>query len=219
MSREYTVDVSGWFACAWYVMRTRVNMLLRGVAVKLLFFLLMGGIGRLSGGNALTIILLISVGLVLEVGWLLYCLRLVRGEEVSLTVMFEPFSRFGQVWFTYILIQIMIVAGLFLLIIPGLYLIARFGMGILTVADRKLPIEQTLEFTSRITKGHRLQILLLHLITGILSITVLLSGQLYGGNIEAITFLVYQFVLAPLLGTVFAAAYDSLVETRVEEEL
>jgi hypothetical protein len=38
------------------------------------------------------------------------------------------------------------------------------------------------------------------------------------GNLGAITFLVYLFFLTPLSGIAYAAAYDSLVETKAGEE-
>lgn len=219
MNVEYTVGVEGWFACAWHVIKTRPNLILRGLSVMLLFSLLGIGLGMMPGGSALVLILQITVGQVLQAGWYLFCLRLVRDEDVSPAVMFEPFRRFGQVWLVTIIIPLIIATGLLFFIVPGLYLWARFGMGIFAAVDRKLNLDEALNFSTRITEGSRLQILLLHLIMAGLGILLVIPSVFEMGNLGVITFLVYLFFLTPLFGTAYAAAYESLVETRVEEDL
>ena len=62
MSGEYTVGVEGWLACAWHVIKTRPNVILRGLAIMLLFALLGIGLGMMPGGNSLVLILQITVG-------------------------------------------------------------------------------------------------------------------------------------------------------------
>ncbi len=218
MSGEYTVGVEGWLACAWHVIKMHPNVILRGLAIMLLFALLCIGLGMMPGGNALVLILQITVGQVLQAGWYLFCLRLVRDEDASPTVMFEPFRRFVQVWLVTITIPLIIAAGLLFFIVPGLYLWARFGMGIFAAVDRKLNLDEALNFSTRITEGNRLQILLLHLIMAVLGILLVIPSVLEMGNLGAITFLVYLFFLTPLSGIAYAAAYDSLVETKAGEE-
>ncbi len=218
MSGEYTVGIEGWLACAWHVIKTRPNLILRGLAVMLLFSLLGIGLGMLPGGGVLVLILQITIGQVLQAGWYLFCLRLVRDEDATPAVMFEPFRRFGQVWLVTIVIPLIIAAGLLLFIVPGLYLWARFGMGIFAAVDRKLNLDEALDFSTRITEGNRLQILLLHLIMAVLGILLVIPSIFEMGNLGVITFLVYLFFLTPLSGTAYAAAYDSLVETKAGEE-
>lgn len=217
VSGEYTVGVEGWLACAWHVIKARPNLVLRGLAIMLLFSLLGIGLGMMPGGSSLVLILQLTVGQVLQAGWYLFCLRLVRDEDVSPAVMFEPFRRFGQVWLVTVIIPLLVTAGLLFLIVPGLYLWARFGMGVFAAVDRKLNLNEALEFSSRITEGNRLQILLLHLIMAVLSLLLVIPSVFEMGNLGMITFFIYIFVMTPLTGTAYAAAYDSLVETKASE--
>jgi hypothetical protein len=219
VSGEYTVGVPGWFACAWNTLRSRPNVVLRGLAIMLLFSLAVILIGLLPGGYYAALAVQLTIGLVLQAGWNLFCLKLVREEEPSPAVIFEPFARFGQVWLVSILISLMTAAGLFFFIIPGLYVWARFGMGIFAMVDRKMAVADALDFSSQITEGSRLQILLLHLIIAALTFLFLAPALVEsGGQLGTLMLLAYQFVMIPLAGTAYAAAYDSLVETRTGGE-
>jgi hypothetical protein len=218
MSGEYTVGVEGWLACAWQVIKTRPNTVVRGLAIIILFSLLGIGLGMVPGGNTIVLLLQITVGQVLQAGWYLFCLRLVRDENASPSLILEPFNRFGQVWVVAITIPLLVIAGLLFLIIPGLYLWTRYGLGIFAAVDRKLGLAESLELSSQITEGNRLQILLLHLILAVLSLLLVIPSILEMENLGAITFLVYIFVMTPLAGLAYAAAYDSLIETKSVEE-
>ncbi len=218
MSGEYTVGVQGWFSCAWHAMMARPNVVLRGLAVMLLFALVSLGLGMLPGGAYIGYIVQFMVGQVLQAGWYLFCLRLVREEEVSPAVIFEPFKRFWQVWRVAIVVPLLTALGLLLFVIPGLYFWARFGMAIFAAVDRRLNVNEALEFSSRITEGNRLQILLLHLMIAAIGIVLVMPSVLEMNNLGMITLLAYVFIMTPLAGTAYAAAYDSLVETKAAEE-
>ena len=218
VSGEYTVGVQGWFSCAWHAMMARPNVVLRGLAVMLLFALVSLGLGMLPGGAYIGYIVQFMVGQVLQAGWYLFCLRLVREEEVSPAVIFEPFKRFWQVWRVAIVVPLLTALGLLLFVIPGLYFWARFGMAIFAAVDRRLDVNEALEFSSRITEGNRLQILLLHLMIAAIGIVLVMPSVLEMNNLGMITLLAYVFIMTPLAGTAYAAAYDSLVETKAVEE-
>jgi len=215
---EYTVGVQGWFACAWHAMMARPNAVLRGLSVMLLFSLISLATGYLPGGVAVGYVLQFTVGQMLQAGWYLFCLRLVRDEEVSPAVIFEPFRRFWQVWLVTIIVPLIISAGLIFFIIPGLYLWARYGLGVFAAVDRKIEVSEALEFSSRITEGNRLQVLLLNLIIAAIGVLLVLPGVLGMNSLGMITLLIYVFVMTPVAGTAYAAAYDSLVETSAGEE-
>jgi uncharacterized membrane protein len=193
---------------------------MRGLTVMLLFSLVSVVLGLLPGGVYVSLTVQFTIGLVLQAGWNLFCLKLVRDEDASPMVIFEPFSRFGQTWLVSIAILAMTFVGLIVFIIPGLYLLTRFGMGVFVLVDRKLDVVESLRFSSMITEGNRLQILLLQLILGGLSMILLAPSQLeQEGSIGILMLLIYQFILVPFAGAAYAAAYDSLVETRAGEEI
>lgn len=218
MSVEYTVGVQGWFTCAWHAMMARPNAVLRGLSVMLLLALVSLAAGYIPGGVVVGYVIQLTIGQVLQAGWYLFCLRLVRDEEVSPAVIFEPFRRFWRIWLVTIVVPLIISAGLIFFIIPGLYLWARYGLGVFAAVDRDLEIGDALEFSSRITAGNRLQVLLLNLMIAAIGMLLVLPGMLGMNSIGVMTLLVYVFVMTPLAGTAYAAAYDSLVETGAGEE-
>jgi hypothetical protein len=189
-------------------------LVLRGLSVLILFSLIGMGLRLLPGGDTLTVLFQLFIGIVLQAGWFLFCLRVVRDGRPGPAVLFEPFNRFGQVWLVSIVSAMMIILGLFLLIIPGLYLWSRFGMGIFASVDRKLDFIEALGFSSKITEGHRLQILLLYLLLGAVGVLLMIPGILEMEPLGMISLLVYMFIVSPLSAMAYASAYDSLVETR-----
>jgi hypothetical protein len=91
-------------------------------------------------------------------------------------------------------------------------------MGIFASVDRKLDTSDALDLSSRITEGSRLQILLLHLLMAAIGILLLIPSLLEMRWLGIIGFLVYMFVISPLTGLAYAAAYDSLIETKAVDE-
>lgn len=211
MDRQYTIGVDGWFVCAWHAVRTRTGVVLQGVAVLLLYVVLLSAVASLPGGEYVVIAVQLSAGLVLSAGWLLFCLRLVRGEEVSPAVMFEPFRSFGRIWGVSITLSLLVAAGLFLFVLPGLYLAARFGLVILAAVDRGLSGTEALGTASRVSEGRRLQLLVLYgIMAGLYGLSAI--PYLYGmGGLGMVTVTVYNFAVTPLLGAAHAAAWDSLL--------
>jgi hypothetical protein len=185
--------------------------------VILLFTALSVMLGLVPAGNAISFVLQITVGQVLQAGWYLFCLRLVRGEEVSPAAIFEPFRRFWQVWLVMIAVPLVTALGLLLFIIPGLYAWARFGMAVFATIDRDLDVTDAFEMSTRITEGYRLQILLLHLLLAAIGVLLVMPTVLEMENLGMLTFVLYVFVMTPLAGTAYAAAYDSLVEIKGEK--
>jgi hypothetical protein len=109
-----------------------------------------------------------------------------------------------------------VAAGLFLFVLPGLYLAARFGFGVFAAVDRGLPWPDALKTSSAATEGHRSQMLILYgIMAGLYGLSVL--PYLYGrGGLGALTVTIYSFAVTPLLGAAYAAAWDSLSSGREE---
>ena len=95
VSDEYTVGIPGWFSCAWNTLKARPNLVLRGLAVMIAFSLIVLGLGWIPGGYYVAIFIQLTIGLVLQAGWNLFCLRLVREEDPSPSVILEPPSPPG----------------------------------------------------------------------------------------------------------------------------
>lgn len=211
MKKQYPLSVDGWFSYAFNKMKERPSDVFRGVAVLLGYQILLYPIDLLPGGSVLILLIQLSVGVVLSVGWLNYCFRIVRGEEVKTNVIFEAFGKFKDVWIVSILLSIIAFAGALFFIIPGIYILTRYGFSLLAVLERKMAPIKSYEFSSAITRGHRWQICIFYIIAAglyMLAVFPLMSGYQHMGMI---TLFIYNILITPMISMTLASAYDSLV--------
>ena len=102
-----------------------------------------GLIGIITSQLVQTLIMLpISVGLILV------CVKVVSGVEVSALSVFNYFPKTLNLALTYLLMVLMIMLGLMLLVIPGIYLIVAYSLALVLVVDKDLGPWEALE-TSR----------------------------------------------------------------------
>lgn len=219
MQDEYTISVDGWFRSGWHTFKKRSSLLVRGVAVIIAYSLILLLMGYFPGGEAISIVIQLTAGLVLTAGWLNFCLRLVRDEDVKVTDIFLPFYDFMTVWLVSITISLIVAAGTMLFIIPGIYAMVRIGMGMFAVVERKTGVTDTLKFSARLTSGHEGKLFVYYgILIGLYGLAVFpyLAGR---SMLGAVTTSVFNFVLTPLLGVTYASAYDSLLYALEGPEL
>jgi len=214
MREEYTLSADGWFLFTLGTMKKRASDIYRGVVVLLGYQIILYTIGLLPGGVVLTLLIQVSAGLVLSAGWLNYCLRIVRGEKVTTTVIFEAFGQFKDVWIVSILLSIITFAGAIFFLVPGIYILVRYGLSLLAVIDKRMAPIKSFEFSSSITGGHRWQLAIFYIIAG--GLYMLAVFPVMGGyqQIGIIALFAYNIIITPLVSITLASAYDSLVYAR-----
>jgi hypothetical protein len=115
-------------------------------------------------GNVLSIFL--SLGLV-RIG-----LNLVSGKQVSVGQLFGEGRKLLPAIGASILFGLMLVIGFILLIVPGFYLMLRYGQFMNAMVDKNLGVMDSLSYSSSITTNNRLNLFLLVL----LSIAIAIAG-------------------------------------------
>lgn len=211
MPGEFPVSVDGWFRSGWHTFKTRNRQLIGGVAIIILYSIGLMLLGYLPGGDIIGIIIQLSFGLVLTAGWLNFCLRLVRDEEVTWRVMFEPFSDFQRVWTINFALSVIIAAGTLLFIIPGIYAILRLGLSVFLAVDRREGVRDTFVMSLQMTKGNEGKLLVYYgMLIGLYGLAVYPYFAGYA-MLGAVTTSIFNFVLTPVLGVTYASAYDSLL--------
>jgi hypothetical protein len=125
-----------------------------------------GGPVSMILGNVLSILL--SLGMV-RIG-----LNLVSGKQVSVSQLFGESRKLLPAIGASIIFGVMIVIGFILLIIPGIYVILRYGQFMNAIVDRNLGVMDSLSYSSSITTNNRLNLFLLVL----LSIAIVIAGFL-----------------------------------------
>jgi hypothetical protein len=117
-------------------------------------------------GNVFSILL--SLGLV-RIG-----LNLVSGRQVSVAMLFGEGRKLFTAIVTSILFGLMVVLGFVLLIVPGIYLMLRYGQYMTAIVDKDMGILDSLSYSSSITTNNRLNLFLLAL----LSFAIFIAGVL-----------------------------------------
>ena len=155
----------------------------------------------------LTGVLIGVIKLIIEIGYLKYILKLISGGFPTLEDLLKYTYLFWRYLFGGLLFAIVVIVGLALLIIPGIYLALRFIFVPIILIDKETTIKEAFKKSTEITNGVKWKLLGLFIILGLIQalISVLLSadsGQvIYGAG----------FVLvSPYLFISYIKAYRSL---------
>ncbi len=105
----------------------------------------------------------------LLLGFTRLALQVVAGGEAGIPNLFQEGGRLLHAVVAGFLFGVAVTIGFVLLIIPGVYLIARYGFFINALVDRKCGISEAFQYSSRITTGNRLHIVLLLFLAMIVS--------------------------------------------------
>lgn len=129
--------------------------------------------GDAQGGAAIVSQILLQVlSIYLSLGLVRIGLNLVSGKQVSVAQMFGEGRKLLPAIGASILFGIMIFIGFLLLIVPGVYLLLRYGQFMNAMVDRDLGVMDSLSYSSSITTNNRLNLFLLAL----LSIAIVIAG-------------------------------------------
>ena len=224
MNEAPLLTIGSWFSRGWNTFKRSPKQIILGSVVIHFFILGPILIDRVLGVFWFSVFFVFAVGPALTVGWYSLCLRLVRGEKAKIIDLFSGFSRFGAAWMTNIRLNLIVIGGMFLFVIPGIIGFLKYGMSLFAIMDRQLSAREALGFSGRITKGYKRKLFVVGLIGGIISYMLgtlpsyfALQMQPPGDNMVPISWagilvssILSILVITPLFGATIAAAYDSL---------
>lgn len=101
-------------------------------------------------------------------------LNFVSGRDVSVAQLFGEGRKMLRAIGAYIIFGVAFAIGLLLLIVPGIYIMLRYGQFLTAIVDRDMGIMEAFSYSSSITTNNRLNIFLL----GLLSILIVIAGLL-----------------------------------------
>jgi hypothetical protein len=126
------------------------------------------------------------------------CLSIVSGDEATIATLFSQGPKLINALLASLLFGLMIMAGLLLLIVPGVILMLRYSFFQEAIVDRNLGVIDAFKYSARLTQNNRLNLLGL----GALSILIVLAGVL--------TFFVGLIFAIPLVSLITPLAYRFL---------
>ena len=136
----------------------------------------------------------------LTAGMMLFWLRLIRGEELELAVVFDPFGRYWRFVWGSVRPFLFILLWSLLFIIPGIVASCRYAMTLyIMLDDPGIQVEDAMEESRRIMYGHKLRLFgyCLLMVLMIVAVTVFTLG-------------IGLIWLIPWLGAFMAAFYESI---------
>jgi uncharacterized membrane protein len=131
---------------------------------------------------------------IFQMGYLKNCFQTLDGEEPQFSAYGQESLKIFKYIAAYILFSLIILAGLVLLVFPGVYLYLRLQFYMAFIVDENAGIIESFKKSWRITKGKTLSLLVLFFI--MLLIILLGNIALIAGVFVAIPFvaLIYAFV-------------------------
>jgi membrane-anchored glycerophosphoryl diester phosphodiesterase (GDPDase) len=111
----------------------------------------------------------------LSYGMALVFLKVIRGEKFDIADLFECFkSNYLDVVLANLLVGAIIIAGIFVFIIPGIIFACKLAFVPYLIMDKKLEVIEAVKTSWNMTRGHALTIFLM----GLLSIPIVILGLL-----------------------------------------
>ncbi|MDX1692410.1 MAG: hypothetical protein R3208_01520 [Ketobacteraceae bacterium] len=99
-------------------------------------------------------VVMMAITLPVMAGVFIVCLKQLRGQPVEFGDAFSQFGKTGKLILTSILMNIMIMIGMLLLIIPGIYLAIAYMMAIPLIVDRDMSPWDAMETSRKAITKH-----------------------------------------------------------------
>ena len=125
-------------------------------------------------------------------------LKAARGDKLEIIDMFEAFKNYWNAVLASLLVGVIIIIGLILLIIPGIFFACKLAFTPYLVVDRKMAVIEALEESWRMTGGHAWKVFLI----GLLAIPICIAGLL--------CFIVGIIISIMWVGLAFASLYHAV---------
>jgi uncharacterized membrane protein len=202
---EPDLEVRSLFSRAWTVFRAHLGST---IAVFLIYSLLTGSPSFWDGDGwffGFADLLQLAIAGPITAGTYMFALRLARGEAPDLGEIFRGFQVFGRAFGVFVLYTVMVVVGLVLLIIPGIYIAVAFMPAMYLVLDDDLGVIDTLQKAWAMTDGRRGRIFI---------VLMAIAGLNLLGLVAFLIGVIFTGALSLLVG---ASLYDELAHAHRNE--
>ncbi len=148
------------------------------------------------------------VSVIFSMGYISLTLDAVRSKQVYYKTLLSQvsFKKAVKLVLSQMLIGLIIAFGLFLFVIPGICFALKYSMVPYLIIDKDMDIGESLKESSKVTKGVRLEILLMYIVSGLLillGVLVLGVGVIPASIVVSIT---------------QAYVYETLLKQSTEED-
>ncbi len=135
-------------------------------------------------------------------------LKAARDERMEIKDMFAAYSNYWNAVLANLLVAAIVIVGLMLLIVPGIFFACKLAFTPYLVVDRKMEVIEALRESWRMTNGHALSVFFI----GLLGIPVMIAGLIVFGVGVIVSIMWINMALASLYQAV------SLTDTAPGQE-
>lgn len=128
-----------------------------------------------------------------------FFLNIYDDDEVTILGMLKNTKGFYKFFIAYMAINLATIAGLFIFIIPAIYVVVTYSFALYLLIDKKIGIQESLAESARISRGYKIELLkfwLVLLCINIVGAALFLVGLLFS---LPISFLAIIYVYRGLL--------------------
>ena len=128
-----------------------------------------------------------------------FFLNIYDDDEVTILGMLKNTKGFYKFFIAYMAINLATIAGLFIFIIPAIYVVVKYSFALYLLIDKKIGIQESLAESARISRGYKIELLkfwLVLLCINIVGAALFLVGLLFS---LPISFLAIIYVYRGLL--------------------
>ena len=172
-SRTWRIYKEQWGAClAAFVVVFAINMVLRGpiIFMQMAFDGNDGALVLLNLANIVVILVVVWINL----GQMLYFLKIARGQPAELSDLFTGGPYYLRVLGAGILFGLIVVCGYVLLIIPGIILGLMLSQFAYVILDRNVGVMDSLSISKDLMVGNKLTLFLISLVGSVISFVIIL---------------------------------------------
>lgn len=177
------------------------------IGISLFFDLAQKSVGKESFSGSLIGLVALVVSFILELGLIRMYLDLCDDKEDTLETLFSQYRLVWRYFGALLLYGIMVVLGLILLIVPGIYLALKYQFFAYLIVDKSLGVIEALKKSAEMTRGIKWKLLGFSFAVGGLN----LLGALALG--------VGLLVTAPVSIMAYVSVYRALLNSSLSAEL
>lgn len=147
------------------------------------------------------VLVLIVAAFFIDMGWLKMLLRTVHGETPKVRDLIDHAHRVWKYLGVSLVFMLIVLIGLLLFIIPGIYLMYKYLFAPVLVLDKNMPIREALKESARMTTGVKWKLIGLSLViilVDFLGLLFFVIGAVVAFPVSMLAFLVvYNKLSAP----------------------
>ncbi|PIT86667.1 MAG: hypothetical protein COU33_01865 [Candidatus Magasanikbacteria bacterium CG10_big_fil_rev_8_21_14_0_10_43_6] len=178
MEQQKSVPIGESLKYGWHTMKENIGFfILLLVVYYVVYFGASIVVGMLSGNNPVYIVLNIALivwSLLLSLGLIHITLAFVDSKKPTIGELFGQGALLGQAILLYILYTLIVMAGILLLVVPGIIWSLKYSQAFYLLVDKKMSATEALKKSGELTSGVKLELFGFGIVSGL----VILAGLL-----------------------------------------